>query len=357
MPTTYTPNASNNPATITLPSDLDDAIAESVNVALRAVADRGAHVYQLAALLAQSNIFTANEQQISNNSADTACILVIKDAANDPTSGNKWKHILQVKVANTSASVHVYAGDSSATGQFIIVYNAGWDTAAQHWHADDTGKVTLAIMLEAGTGLRFARRLAGGGTWTDWSTLITSTIDTDINAPGDVNANRVFSLGAIKAGTTFDYASPRIDVKLGDLSRVQPYGSATLTRSLSGVTLVGANDAAVLKLELDSGSILTGVDVMFTLSTGTTFQIIELHRYSGTNWSSPAAPSGSGAIASGTTPVASGTQVASFSGLTETFDNATKRYMLLLGKTGATHAGDIIEEIRIHYTNPGPHNF
>ena len=73
MPTTYTPNASNDPATYTLPSDLDNATAESVNVAFRALADKAAHAYSVFAQLAGPvNTFTGQIKVQPVNAADHA---------------------------------------------------------------------------------------------------------------------------------------------------------------------------------------------------------------------------------------------------------------------------------------------
>jgi hypothetical protein len=46
MPSTYTPNPTNNPASITIPSDGDDAIAASADGAFKDLADRSAHSQQ-----------------------------------------------------------------------------------------------------------------------------------------------------------------------------------------------------------------------------------------------------------------------------------------------------------------------
>lgn len=223
MPTNYTPVPSNAPATITLPSDLDDADAESVDLAFRALSD---NLMGLAAIKGNANTFTGantfngttafndaitlenitatlNEQKFTDNDSDAAVLWFQKDAGDDSHFGNIWKHIAQAEIKGTTASFHLYSGDAASTGQFILVYNAGWSPGAQHWTANDTSKVSLALQFE-GTGVRVAKRASGPGTWTSWTSFAAG----DLTAGGNITAGGSGSFGNVQSGGSFNFSSP-----------------------------------------------------------------------------------------------------------------------------------------------------
>lgn len=319
----------------------------------------GASMHQL------SDLLLAITNNVTLLDAGTPVFGTQNTSHDHPSSAsNAWKLIVRGKVADATL-VRFFTGDAAASaGAWALTWNASWDPAsgAQVWSKDATGQPASALICEGET-LKWYGRASGAGTWNNagWSSRGTLNLK-DLVASGNVGGATVTGTTtvtagtAVKATTTFDYVAPRTDLKIVKLSDIQPYGAAALTYGLDAVTFVNASDQGVVQLDLDSGSILTGVDVVFTLSTGTTSQQVELHKYTA-DFATPAPSTGSGAIASGTIVALSGTKTASITGVSETFDNATKRYMLLLGKTGVTHAGDKIEEIRLHYTNPGPRNY
>lgn len=206
MPTSYTPNSANNPATITLPSDLEPASAESVNAAFRAVADRGAHLGTLAALLAQANVFTASPQEIRVNDASVAAILVDKTAADDShaTGANKYKLILSSNIGGSAGYANLYCGvKDGSTYQYVIALNAAWDTTNQRWFSYSTVDDTLGLLFSQTGGVIISRRPAGVGTWTNWP-LNSGAIAAGglINAGSDINSGgAIAAVGSITSGS------------------------------------------------------------------------------------------------------------------------------------------------------------
>lgn len=171
MPTTYTPNPASNPATVTLPSDLDNASAESVNAALRAIADRSAYVYTKAALLAQANIFTAGPQEVHVTNSATAALVTRTTAADDANAANVWKAVLGFKIAGpTGRYVNAYVGrriEDSGQGDFIIVTNAEWNPSTQLWSLIDAAWGATAINISVG-GLFWSGKAPGASPWPSW---------------------------------------------------------------------------------------------------------------------------------------------------------------------------------------------
>jgi len=167
MPTTYTPNPNNDPTTYQLPSDLDAATAESVNVALRALADKGAHDWYTFAKLALVNIFSRG-QVIDATNSEEPLVKSTKYPTDDPANGaNKWKRILEVPT-NGSTTLALYAGSDPTDEHWAIVYNAWWSVGDQAWHQGDGTRDSFAL-LHRGRDITWRIQPAGtAATWTQW---------------------------------------------------------------------------------------------------------------------------------------------------------------------------------------------
>lgn len=346
MPTSYTPNAANNPATITLPSDVDDANAESVNLAFRAVADRGAHLQTVAALLAQANVFTVNQQEVSNNDPSTPAWKVTKDAGSSGDAVNYFKNIGEYKIANMSGKWRFYSGRTTGPAHAAVTCNAAWDTTNHRWFADDTGFDSIALLFEQGTGMRLSRRAAGAGTWTDWSAQTSGSFV----AQGDVACNGdLITASKVKAATAFEYLAGLGRSTVLPVTSVGGNISGSLIDFASGALIKAASDAALWTISLPNGAALASVDVLIN-KAGTTVSNFYGEEKSGLNWS--VANVGSYTQLNTQTSTTSGLQIktVAFGGLT--VDN-THAYVVRVNGGDNT---DAIHALRVNWTDPGPRN-
>jgi hypothetical protein len=187
MPTTYTPNPNNDPATYQLPSDLDAATAESINAAVRALADKNAHAYQVFAQLAQANVFTRG-QVVDEVDAGIALVATTNYPSDHPGSpGNRWKLIF-AQPTNGASSVGFYAGGDPVRGHWAIVYNARWIVSSQQWQQQHTGRDSFALIQE-GRGLSWRIQPEGQSAgWLDWPTDLGPSIPSaNFSAAGEFN--------------------------------------------------------------------------------------------------------------------------------------------------------------------------
>lgn len=191
MPTTYTPNASNDPATYTLPSDLDNATAESVNVAFRALADKAAHAYSVFARLATSNTF-AGQIKIGTPAAT--------DHALEVLGSGRWRPLLVAHVGFTylgeEAEVRYYVNDPAAGGGAYfgaIVCNAVYAFSGI-WQQQANFLGSTAILFK-GTGFDFSYVPPGSADWATWPTGQAEVF------AGSVTATSVTSSTAVTAGS------------------------------------------------------------------------------------------------------------------------------------------------------------
>lgn len=346
MPTTYTPNPALNPATITLPSDLDDAIAESVNAALRDIANRGAHVYTLAALLAQSNVFTASQQEVSVNDPSMPAWIVNKDAGSSGDVANFFKNIGEYKIAGMSGKWRLYSGRTSGPAHAIITVNAAWDTTNHRWFADDTAFDSIGLLFEQGTGMRLSRRAAGAGTWTDWSAQTSGSFV----AQGDVACNGdLITASKVKAATAFEYVTPPVRATVLPVTSVAGGITGSIFDFATGALVKAASDTGLWTIRIPHGSTLTSVDIMIN-KAGATASNFYAEQKSGLNWSSVNA--GSYTQLSTQSSTSSGLQIktVSFGGLTV---DSTRAYAV---RVSGGDNSDFIHALRINWTDPGPRN-
>jgi hypothetical protein len=143
MSTTYTPDAGNNPATITLPSDLDAKTAESVNAAFRALADRGAFLNAATAKLAGGNTFTANQTVVPPSESDT--VLYCSRVPGTTPSGNNWTPVFRFNI-ESDYSLRFYVGSENGVGRWAWVINAIWNVDDQMWELEKDSATAAALV-------------------------------------------------------------------------------------------------------------------------------------------------------------------------------------------------------------------
>lgn len=349
MPTNYTPVPGNAPATITLPSDLDDANAESVNLAFRAVED---NLMGLAALKAATNVFTAAGQEVQNNDAYNAAWVVVKDALNDTNAGNLWKNILEAKVAGCDGRMRLYTGKVTVLGQIILVFNAKWDTANQRWFPDDTGFASIGLQFEENAGLRLGRRAPGAGTWTDWSALTTGSFV----AQGDLACNGdVITAGRVRATTAFDFVTSIARSKLIPYQKSVWSSGVSLTSGGSSITLP-PNTRVEIPIELPSGATIDTIKgvVATVTSADWTFTAYKQAPNFSTgvfgSWSSFGTASGT--VNSGSTP-----DPVSFSAGSEVVANNTTTYIVVVVNANTSTSDLAVGPLRVDWHDPGPRNY
>ena len=212
MPTNYTPVPGNAPATITLPSDADDADAESVNVALRAIAD---NLMGLAAIKANANTFTRG-QVIDCPSASEGLIKTNLPSTKDSNPSNAWQPLIE----SLADDAYVYSGDNAGAtlGGFVIAYNAKWVPANNRWESQNSAHNAIALIVNYGDlYISGQKSVATGGpaNWATWPAYGSPNLRGDLfisrnlNVAGDIAGadNGIFQ-GALSA-PFFDYLSPQ----------------------------------------------------------------------------------------------------------------------------------------------------
>lgn len=143
MPTTYTPNAANNPATFSLPSDLDAQTAESVNAALRALGDKSAYAIATRAAIAAVNTFTRG-QEIEPTAEDEP-ILLSRRYPGDITTDNRWALVFAFKYEN-NRQLRMFTGGLQGVGRMAWTMNAVWNVTDQLWEIEDDTAEAAAIL-------------------------------------------------------------------------------------------------------------------------------------------------------------------------------------------------------------------
>lgn len=302
MPTTYSANPANAPATYTLPSDLDDATAESVNVVFRALAD---NLVGLTALLNQQNTFTAAPLEVDVNDSETAALVTRRTTDDDSHSGNVWKAVMGFALGGGGGSyVNIYAGKIGGPQQFAIVLNAVWDTSTQTWSKDNTGADSIALLMSLTGSVQISKKPAGSGTWSTWPTN-SGVINVNSFVGADVTASDVVSAvnGFFTPGSTgdFTYAPVKIRlpiaVPLGDgsnnfvIATGSEYGAKT-----------GSSGVQQYPLRFPENCGGATVEIMFKQSSAAT-SFFEVTKYT-SDWTAKTISSTS--VDSGTTPAASG---------------------------------------------------
>ena len=236
MPTTYTPAEDNNPLTFTLPSDLDPKTAESVNAALRALADKIVYTQVTTPELAAFNDFTRGQRATPPDDAEP-----VLSTTRVPAADNRWALLFSAPL-EVNRHLRMFQGGFSGAGRFIITVNAKWDVTLQEWSRDDNSGEASAFIM-ATDYISFHYVAAGSSPWSTWPT----------------NSN---SVGNVRCSGEFRYTEAKTRV------RAIPVTSATGPVSYSGAdgsvspTTLGDHSYIRWPIRLPFGAILSKVYVM-----------------------------------------------------------------------------------------------
>lgn len=264
MSTTYTPNPANAPATITLPSDLDDASAESVNSPFRAIAD---NLMGLAALKAASNVFTAGPQIVDITDNEVAMIETSKGSLDDASVGgtNAWKLLGNFKCVGTRG-FRIYSGGVDATGLMAIVVNAHWHKSDSKWRQDDAANDSYAFWLNG--SFYFSRKNAGAAAWSAWPTTATGevVIANSLTVADIFALNTVHATQSMFAGADFKYspAKPRTKILATSTATV-----ATLNGGNGDLLADGTRDFIWVPFCFPEGSEVYNIEIVHTQASAT----------------------------------------------------------------------------------------
>lgn len=274
MPTNYTATPGNAPATNTLPSDLDDATAESVNLALRAAAD---NLMGLAAIKANANTF-AQPQTIDFTASDSPMIRTTKRATDDTTNASsRWKLILELPSLGTRL-VRLYVGTDPTAGAIAITVNAWWHVPGSlNWRQDDTGQPSFALLV-IGETLTVSHQIAGASAWSAWPTNAG-----DATLGGNLSAANVFASNTSTAtqgfatpGTTGGYAYAPLKTRPAS---IMPTGVVCIGGHNLGQNLIANGTRAYVFLSVSLPSNATAGDIEIIhyqdTTTSSTFELME----------------------------------------------------------------------------------
>lgn len=344
MPTTYTPVPGNAPATYTLPSDLDDADAESVNLTFRAAID---NLMGLTALLGQPNTFTAGPLEVDVNDSTVAALVTRKSCDDDIVSGNKWKAVLGFKLGGGGDSyVNVYTGKIGGDQQLAIVLNAVWNTTPQNWSKDNNAADSIALLMSISGSVQISRKAAGVGTWTTWPTN-DGVVNANAFEGASVTATAAVSAatGFFTPGTSGDYNySP---VKLRQPMPV-PMAGGQGGFNGAGERVAGAAPYIPFPIRFPEGCGGGTVEVMFSQATSSP-GLFRISKYTA-DWTSP------GAITETTVDSAATPSVAAFGVVTLSVSSVTTGAEYRLVWTPG-NAVDAVEAIRVTtLLDNGPRN-
>lgn len=341
MPTTYTPVPGDAPATYTLPSDLDDADAESVNLTFRAAID---NLMGLAALLGQPNTFTAGPLEVDVNDSTVAALVTRKSCDDDIVSGNKWKAVLGFKLGGGGGSyVNVYVGSLSGPQQLAIVLNAVWSTTGQNWSKDNTGADSIALLMSISGSVQISKKPAGTGTWTDWPTNF-GVVNADTFSGNTVTSGLVTSTnGVYTQGSTGDYNYLPSKVRL---PMPIPLGGGQGGFNGSGERVAGSPPYIPFPLRFPEGCGAATVEVMFSQASSTP-SVYRVSKYT-VDWTSPGAVTET-TVVSGSTP-----PTATFGSLTLAVPSVTAsaEYRLVWQPGNAVDALEAVRVTSLHDNGP-----
>ena len=244
MPTTYTPNASNDPATYTLPSDLDNATAESVNVAFRALADKAAHAYSVfAQLAAPVNTFTG---QIKVNTPTAT------DHAFEVLGSGRWRPLLVAHCGFTylgeETELRYYVNDPTAGGGAYfgaITCNAVYDTV---WKQQSNFLPSTAILFKS-TGVDFSFMPSGSADWASWP-----------QGAGDIHCSYLYPTNDIQ------WAANKTRTMY--LTPAQAQGAGGIETG-NGDLVTSSGSFAWWRIQLPVGASVTRVDIKHSQSVAT----------------------------------------------------------------------------------------
>jgi hypothetical protein len=329
MSTTYTPDAGNNPATITLPSDLDAKTAESVNAAFRALADRGAFLNAATAKLAGGNTFTANQTVVPPTESDT--VLYCSRVPGTTPSGNNWTPVFRFNI-ESDYSLRFYVGSENGVGRWAWVINAIWNVDDQMWELEkDSATAAALVWRSADFSVYYVD--AEADPFASWASLPS-----------------VGSTAAVRALGEFRYVQPKARVRTLPVSTASGLGVgfSGATGSVAPSTL---DDHSYIRfpIRLPPGAVLTKVNVLHVIDASATETFAVTRRRCTWDAFDPVIPS-EDVLASSVSDSAEGTHITSV-----TLSAAVDKYdELCLRWTPSALLFNDVYAITIEFTDPGP---
>lgn len=299
---------------------------------------------------------------------------------------NRWKLIFVFKHAG-GQYVNVYTGQNvgDTAGAYAITVNSSWDIPSQKWKQENATLPSVAVVWFYGR-VRVAGRAAGAADWSNWDQTTDGLLEIgklsasgDVSAGGAVTANTVSTLGNVAAGANLTaiagllvggggsfgggititgecrYASAKARVTEVNLSRARPDGSNISEDSDFGFWVATSTGARLfVPIELPSGAVLNGIDILHNQSTAAADSIRLMVRHS--DWSTIGDPPASDHLSADTIPASSGWQQdkvesALGSGLTIAADS---RYTLVYEPAAS---GNVLGRVRLRWHDFGPQNF
>lgn len=245
MPTTYTPDAGNNPASYSLPSDLDPNTAESVNGALRALGDKAAYAIATRASLAAFNEFTRG--QLINPTSESEALIESDRYPGDITADNRWALVFEFKYEN-NRRLRMFTGGLQGIGRMAWTMNAVWSVEDQLWSLEDDTAEAAAILWTDET-LTLHHVAVGTAPFLHWP-------NTSIG-----------SAGTFRAAGEFRYASAKNRVRTIPVTMAAGPVSFDGADGSVGVATLDDHSYIRFPIWLPPGAVLQKVNILHTINS------------------------------------------------------------------------------------------
>lgn len=248
MPTNYTPNAANNPATITVPSDADGAMAESVNVAFRALGDKAAYAIATRAALAAVNSFTRGQTIDPTSEAEPT--ISCNRFPGQLTTDNRWALIFEFNI-EANSSVRMYTGGLTGLGRIAWTINARWFVDDQEWRLERDDEHAAAVIWGV-HGFTYHYVSSGTSPFLSWPTA------------------SVGNEGNIKAVGEFRYAQSKTRVRTIPTASCVGLYSIDGANGSVGTETIGDHSFIRWPIRIPPGAVLQKISVLHHISSSAT---------------------------------------------------------------------------------------
>jgi len=311
MPTSYTENPGNAPASYTLPSDLDDADAESVNLMFRALAD---NIAGECARLTSANTFTRG-QIVDVTDAAEALLSTTLASTKDANPSNPWQLIIR------SENLRLYSGVNTGAvqGGIALTYNAKWVPSSNHWEPVVTSQNAYLFSINYGNIYATAQLSVTGGGPANWATwpAYGSAVRGDMFLGRNMNVGGAIStIGGITT-TTGNFNAAAGDYIYSPAKSRLPMPLPLSYGSDDIVIVIGSDYGAIdgsagskhFPLRFPANMSSCTVEIMFKQSSATpsTFEVYNLQ----SDWTAKTITRG--VVGSATTPATSGVNTVTIS--------------------------------------------